>query len=123
LESCRLSLFFFVLNATWEHDPRPADNGEPIVKSLFYEDVVAWLDQNDIRYTSKVKFHWGKWLRSPVRLHHSKVSEGAGAHTAGNQSSEARQRRSLPLCLGGYAAGIVLGSLLHQSRRVTRNLS
>ncbi len=24
--------------------------------SLFYEDVVAWLDGNDVRYTPKVKF-------------------------------------------------------------------
>ena len=29
---------------------------EPIVKSLFYEDVVAWLDLAEIRYTPKVKF-------------------------------------------------------------------
>lgn len=29
---------------------------EPIVKSLFYEDVVAWLDLSDIRYTPKIKF-------------------------------------------------------------------
>ena len=29
---------------------------EPIVKSLFYEDVVAWLDESDVRYTPKVKF-------------------------------------------------------------------
>ena len=29
---------------------------EPIVKSLFYEDVVAWLDERDVRYTPKVKF-------------------------------------------------------------------
>ena len=29
---------------------------EPMVKSLFYEDVVAWLDMADIRYTPKVKF-------------------------------------------------------------------
>jgi hypothetical protein len=29
---------------------------EPIVKSLFYEDVVAWLDASDVRYTPKVKF-------------------------------------------------------------------
>jgi hypothetical protein len=29
---------------------------EPIVKSLFYEDVVAWLDENDIRNTPNVKF-------------------------------------------------------------------
>jgi hypothetical protein len=28
----------------------------PMVASLFYEDVVAWLDENDIRYTPKVKF-------------------------------------------------------------------
>ena len=28
----------------------------PIVVSLFYEDVVAWLDLNDIRYTPRVKF-------------------------------------------------------------------
>ncbi len=28
----------------------------PMVASLFYEDVVAWLDLNDIRYTPKVKF-------------------------------------------------------------------
>jgi len=29
---------------------------EPVVKSLFFEDVVAWLDLSDIRYTPKVKF-------------------------------------------------------------------
>lgn len=28
----------------------------PIVSSLFLEDVVAWLDQNEIRYTPNVKF-------------------------------------------------------------------
>ncbi len=28
----------------------------PVVASLFYEDVVAWLDLNEIRYTPKVKF-------------------------------------------------------------------
>jgi hypothetical protein len=28
----------------------------PIVESLFFEDVVAWLEANDIRYTPKVKF-------------------------------------------------------------------
>ena len=28
---------------------------EPMVKSLFYEDVVQWLDLNDIRYTPQVK--------------------------------------------------------------------
>jgi hypothetical protein len=28
----------------------------PIVQSLFYEDVIAWLDNNEIRYTPKVKF-------------------------------------------------------------------
>ncbi|MGD0295104.1 MAG: DUF1829 domain-containing protein [Terracidiphilus sp.] len=29
---------------------------KPIVESLFYEDVVGWLDANDIRYTPNVKF-------------------------------------------------------------------
>lgn len=29
---------------------------EPIVKSLFYEDVIAWLDASDVRYTPKGKF-------------------------------------------------------------------
>lgn len=29
---------------------------EPMVASLFYEDVVAWLDLGEIRYTPKVKF-------------------------------------------------------------------
>jgi hypothetical protein len=29
---------------------------KPVVESLFYEDVVSWLDANDIRYTPKVKF-------------------------------------------------------------------
>jgi hypothetical protein len=28
----------------------------PVVASLFYEDVVAWLDLSEIRYTPKVKF-------------------------------------------------------------------
>ena len=29
---------------------------KPIVESLFYEDVIAWLEANEIRYTPKVKF-------------------------------------------------------------------
>ena len=29
---------------------------EPIVSTLFFEDVVSWLDLNEIRYTPKVKF-------------------------------------------------------------------
>ena len=29
---------------------------KPIVESLFFEDVVNWLDANDVRYTPKVKF-------------------------------------------------------------------
>jgi len=29
---------------------------KPVVESLFFEDVVAWLDANGIRYTPKVKF-------------------------------------------------------------------
>ena len=29
---------------------------KPVVESLFFEDVVAWLDEQDIRYTPKVKF-------------------------------------------------------------------
>ena len=29
---------------------------KPVVESLFYEDVVAWLEANEIRYTPKVKF-------------------------------------------------------------------
>jgi hypothetical protein len=29
---------------------------KPVVESLFFEDVVAWLDANDIRYTPGVKF-------------------------------------------------------------------
>jgi len=28
---------------------------KPVVESLFYEDVVSWLDSNDIRYTPNVK--------------------------------------------------------------------
>lgn len=28
---------------------------KPVVETLFFEDVVAWLDANDIRYTPKVK--------------------------------------------------------------------
>src|SRR5271166_4485353 len=29
---------------------------QPVVVSLFFEDVIAWLDASDIRYTPKVKF-------------------------------------------------------------------
>jgi len=29
---------------------------EPLVASLFFEDVVSWLDVNEIRYTPRVKF-------------------------------------------------------------------
>lgn len=28
---------------------------KPVVESLFHEDVVAWLDANEIRYTPEVK--------------------------------------------------------------------
>lgn len=30
---------------------------KPVVESLFFEDVVSWLDANDIRYTPEVKFN------------------------------------------------------------------
>jgi len=29
---------------------------KPMIESLFFEDVIAWLDANDVRYTQKVKF-------------------------------------------------------------------
>ena len=29
---------------------------QPVVESLFFEDVIAWLDASDIRYTPKAKF-------------------------------------------------------------------
>ncbi|MEP7355093.1 MAG: DUF1829 domain-containing protein [Acidobacteriota bacterium] len=29
---------------------------KPLVESLFFEDVIAWLDANEVRYTPKVKF-------------------------------------------------------------------
>jgi hypothetical protein len=29
---------------------------EPVIRSLFYEHVVTWLDENEVRYTPKVKF-------------------------------------------------------------------
>jgi hypothetical protein len=29
---------------------------KPVVESLFFEDVIAWLEANDVRYTPKVKF-------------------------------------------------------------------
>jgi hypothetical protein len=29
---------------------------KPVVESLFYEDVITWLEANEIRYTPKVKF-------------------------------------------------------------------
>jgi hypothetical protein len=29
---------------------------KPVVESLFFEDVIAWLDANNIRYTPRVKF-------------------------------------------------------------------
>lgn len=29
---------------------------EPMVASIFYEDVLEWLDENNVRYTPKVKF-------------------------------------------------------------------
>ena len=29
----------------------------PLVESLFFEDVVAWLDHEEVRYTPKVKFN------------------------------------------------------------------
>jgi hypothetical protein len=29
---------------------------QPVIESLFLEDVIAWLETNDIRYTPKVKF-------------------------------------------------------------------
>ncbi len=29
---------------------------EPVVRNLFFEDVVAWLEESDVRYSPKVKF-------------------------------------------------------------------
>ncbi len=29
---------------------------QPVIESLFFEDVIAWLENNDVRFTPKVKF-------------------------------------------------------------------
>lgn len=50
-----LSLAKRRIDAT-EHDyPAFGERAAPTVASLFHEDVVAWLDQADIRYTPNVK--------------------------------------------------------------------
>ena len=36
----------------------------PVVASLFLEDVTAWLELHDIRFTPNVKFTGRSWLRS-----------------------------------------------------------
>jgi hypothetical protein len=35
---------------------------KPVVESLFFEDVIAWLEANDIRFTPKVKFTGTSWF-------------------------------------------------------------
>jgi hypothetical protein len=66
----RLNKDALEVNATEENFPASKHNliqamlaindlfylAKPIVESLFFEDVIAWLDGNEIRYTPKVKF-------------------------------------------------------------------
>ena len=47
----------------------------PMTASLFYEDVIAWLEANDIRYTSECQIHWPERVRSTLRFHHPKIRD------------------------------------------------
>ena len=62
---------------------------KPIVESLFYEDVVAWLDANDIRYTPKAKF---TGISGYDHLFDFAIPNprSAGTHCAGDQSTDTR---------------------------------
>ncbi len=39
---------------------------KPMVESLFFEDVIVWLDANEVRYTPKAKFTGIRRVRSSV---------------------------------------------------------
>lgn len=61
---------------------------KPVVESLFYEDVIAWLDGNDIRYTPKAI----SGISGFDHLFDLVIPEGppaVGAHPAGHQPPHA----------------------------------
>jgi len=63
---------------------------KPVVESLFYEDVVTWLEANDIRFTPSVKFTGISGYDQHFDFAIPKSKKAAGAHRASDQSSYTR---------------------------------
>ena len=62
----------------------------PMVASLFYEDVVAWLDVHEIRYTPKVKFTGNTGFDHLFDFVIPKSTTAAGAYHPDDQPAESR---------------------------------
>jgi hypothetical protein len=76
---------------------------KPIVESLFYEDVVAWLDTSDIRYTPSVKFTGIRGYEQHFDFAIPKSKKQPGTHCAGDKPPDERQRFVVYQCLGRHA--------------------
>ena len=72
------------------------------VASLFHEDVIAWLDLSEIRYTPKRQVHREKRLRSSFRCCDSEIENPTGALSSRHQSSEPRSGTGHGILLAGH---------------------
>lgn len=67
---------------------------KPVVESLFYEDVIEWLDANDVRYTPKAKFtgtggydHLFDFVIPKSRRHPERILQAINRPTRDNAES------------------------------------
>jgi hypothetical protein len=68
---------------------------EPFVKSLFFEDVVAWMDESEVRYTPKVKFTGVSGYDHLFDFVIPKSRKGSGANSESHHPSEPRNSGNL----------------------------
>ena len=61
----------------------------PMVANLFYEDVAAWLDLHDVRYTPKVKFTGKSGYDFSIRVSGEAVYSHGGHDACGGRQSRA----------------------------------
>jgi hypothetical protein len=77
---------------------------KPFVENLFFEDVIEWLDANDICYTPRVKFPGISGYDQFFDFRDSKIPASARTHSAGDHFCDARQDAIIYSCMERYTA-------------------
>ena len=87
---------------------------KPVVESLFYEDVIEWLDANDVRYTPKAKFtgtggydHLFDFVIPKSRRHPERILQAINRPTRDNAESS-------------YTRGAIPGRFVHLNQERMR---